>query len=99
MPVMMIIRKFLLAFVTILLADAAFAQHTAFTIKGRVVDDGGKGIELATVSLNQSLVTGTAKEGVFQINNVPAGTYTYRVSFVGYADGEDRQGGAQRDAS
>lgn len=84
MPVMMIIRKFLLAFVTILLADAAFAQHTAFTIKGRVVDDGGKGIELATVSLNQSLVTGTAKEGVFQINNVPAGTYTYRVSFVGY---------------
>lgn len=60
---MMIIRRFLLTFLTILLAGAAFAQHPTFTIKGKVVDDGGKGIELATVSLNQSLVTGTARGG------------------------------------
>ncbi|MBR1448737.1 MAG: TonB-dependent receptor [Prevotella sp.] len=49
-----------------------------------MTDTKGQGIELATISLNQDLVTTSGGEGNFEIKNVPAGTYTYRVSFVGY---------------
>lgn len=76
-------RNALLAILS-LLALTATAQQARFTIRGSVTDDNGKPIELATVSLNQSLVTGTSASGKFQLSNVPAGTYQWRVSFVGY---------------
>lgn len=80
----MTFRRFLLFFLVVLLAGAAFGQHPTFTIRGTVTDEKGHGVELATVSLNQSLVTGTTRGGKFELKNVPAGTYNYRVSFVGY---------------
>jgi hypothetical protein len=55
-----------------------------YVISGSVRDEKNKPIELATVSLNNSLVTRTDHQGNFIFNNVPKGTYTYRVSFIGY---------------
>lgn len=77
-------RKFLLLLLTICLAETAFGQHPTYSIRGVVTDDSGRGIELATVSLNQAFVTGTGSGGKFELKNVPAGSYNYRVSFVGF---------------
>lgn len=57
------------------------------SVTGFIVGQDGKPIELATVSLNQDLVTHSKSNGSFTLQNVPAGTYTYRVSFVGYETG------------
>lgn len=80
---MTIFRK-ISVLLSLILTVTTFAQNATFTIRGTVTDDKGSGIELATVSLNQSLVTGTVGGGKFEIRNVPAGTYQYRISFVGY---------------
>ncbi len=77
-------RKLLLLLLTLFIAAPLLAQHATFSIRGMVSDVGGRPIELATVSLNQSLVTGSGSGGRFELKNVPAGTYQYRVSFVGY---------------
>lgn len=78
------LRKCLLVVLALCLTEAVFGQHTTFNIRGTITDKEGKGIELATVSLNQSLVTNSSASGKFLLKNVPAGTYTYRVTFVGY---------------
>ena len=54
-----------------------------FTLKGSVKDEKGAPVELATVVLNSSLMTLTDKHGQFSLARVPAGTYDYRISFVG----------------
>lgn len=59
-------------------------KSAGFTLKGRVVDEGGRPIDLATVTLNGVLGTQTDRDGRYTLKNVPAGSYTYRVSFVGY---------------
>ncbi|MBQ8711641.1 MAG: TonB-dependent receptor [Prevotella sp.] len=76
-------RSFLLI-LALWVAETVLGQQITFTIRGTISDDKGRGIELATVSLNQSLVTGSGRGGKFELKNVPAGTYSYRVSFVGY---------------
>ena len=81
---MEIFRKCLLVFLSLCIAETVFGQHATFNIRGTVTDNKGQAIELATVSLNQSLVTSSSAGGKFLLKNVPAGTYTYRVSFIGY---------------
>lgn len=81
---MELLRKCLLVVLALCLTEAVLGQHATFNIRGTITDNKGKGIELATVSLNQSLVTSSSAGGKFLLKNVPAGTYTYRVSFVGY---------------
>ena len=49
-----------------------------------VKDSNGDAVELATISLNNDLVTSSATGGHFVLTNIPNGTYTYKVSFVGY---------------
>ncbi len=72
-----------LSFVFVL--QVAFAQGSG-TIKGRVLDK-EKGDELIGVNIviqNSSLGAATDNEGNYVIKNVPAGTYTLKVSYVGY---------------
>ena len=76
--------RLLFLLLTIITAQTVFGQHGTFTIQGTVTDQRGQAVELATVSLNQTLVTASGRDGKFLLRNVPAGRYNYRVSFVGY---------------
>ena len=76
--------RLLFLLLTIITAQTVFGQHGTFTIQGTVTDQRGQAAELATVSLNQTLVTASGRDGKFLLRNVPAGRYNYRVSFVGY---------------
>ena len=65
------------------------AQDSLYTITGRVLDEKSEALLGASVSLLQSdgkLKTGaiTAKDGAFHLKGIAAGSYTLRVSFVGY---------------
>ena len=60
------------------------AQTQTFKVSGTVKDTKGDGVELATVILNNDLVTSTSNGGQFVLGNVPKGTYTYKVTFVGF---------------
>ncbi len=70
--------------VLMLITDVIWSQNATYTINGKITDEKGKGIELATVSLNQLIVTSSSSNGEFRLRQVPAGVYTYRVSYVGY---------------
>ena len=69
---------------------ALFAQEV--TISGRVLDDKNLPVEYASLELfettDTTLVTGgiTNKKGVFQLKNIPVGTYYLRVKFIGFED-------------
>jgi outer membrane receptor protein involved in Fe transport len=74
-----------------LIGNYSLAQNTSSTIKGKVVDKVSlKPMESATVqvfsSTDSSLVTGilTESDGSFTIPNITDGTYTIRVSYIGY---------------
>ena len=65
------------------------AQDSLYTITGRVLDEKSEALLGASVSLLQSdgkLKTGaiTAKDGAFHLKGIAAGSYTLRVSYVGY---------------
>jgi len=79
---------------TLLLIILSFAIIGAFaqggTLKGKVTEkDGGAPVPFANISLLQgnSVVTGgmTDFDGNYTIKPVPAGVYTVKVSYVGYA--------------
>lgn len=63
---------------------SAHAQNVTYRLTGTVKDSNGDAVELATISLNNDLVTSSATGGHFVLSNIPGGTYTYKVSFVGY---------------
>lgn len=67
-----------------LLAVPAFAQSVG-TVAGTVVDDQGEPLIQANLYIPE-LERGTVTDlqGEYRIENVPAGTYTLRASFVGY---------------
>ena len=70
---------------TVLLAFALCVQAQTFTIKGRVLDDNGDPLELASVScLEQSKVTMTNLKGEFQLALQSADSVVVRFSMVGY---------------
>ena len=70
--------------VLLLVSEAASAQTTTGTIRGRVVV-GNKGLELATVALpGTTLGTSTDVQGRYELRAVPAGTHTVVFSSVGY---------------
>ena len=67
----------------------AWAQQTTHSISGRVYDEAGEALPSANVSLllpDGKLRTGatTAKDGSFVLRGITSGSYTLRVSFVGY---------------
>ena len=65
------------------------AQDSLYTITGRVLDEKSEALLGASVSLLQSdgkLKTGaiTAKDGAFHLKGIASGSYTLRVSYIGY---------------
>ena len=67
----------------------SLAQEALYSISGRVQDEQKEALLGASVSLLQSdgkLKTGviTSKDGAFLLKGVSAGSYTLRISFVGY---------------
>ena len=67
----------------------AWAQQTTHSISGRIHDEAGEALPSANVSLllpDGKLRTGatTAKDGSFVLRGITSGSYTLRVSFVGY---------------
>lgn len=80
-----------LVFVVLLLlfANAAFPETPSMTSMGRIVGDvcgdDGKSLDFVNiVVLGTTMGAMTRNGGWFEIQNVPAGTYTLRASFVGY---------------
>ncbi|MFI5135476.1 MAG: carboxypeptidase-like regulatory domain-containing protein, partial [Chitinophagales bacterium] len=57
------------------------------SISGKILDEKGSPISYGTVVLEGTQQGATANEdGSYEITNVPAGTYTLKVSYVGYLD-------------
>lgn len=82
--------KFLLAITIIISAANLYGQQLTQTVRGNVVDKISKiGLPGATVVILNSeplLGTTTDPDGNFRISQVPVGTQTLKVSFVGYKD-------------
>ena len=72
------LRTIVASFV-VALATSASAQTQTFKVSGMVMNSNGKAVELATVILNNDLVTSTVAGGRFVLRNVPKGKYTYKV--------------------
>lgn len=82
------LRRLLLGFAALLFTVGAFAQSG--TLKGKVLDAAtGEPVPFANVSIeeNGNVVTGgmTDFDGQFTIKPIPAGKYSVKASYVGYA--------------
>jgi hypothetical protein len=82
------LRRLLLGFIALLFSVGAFAQSG--TLQGKVLDAAtSEPIPFANVSIeeNGNVVTGgmTDFDGNFTIKPIPAGKYTVKASYVGYA--------------
>ncbi len=79
------LHRFVLTLVSLVLFGAQpFSAQETFTVLGSVRDATGQPIELASVVLNGTLGAQSHRDGSFQIQNVPRGTYQWRATFVGY---------------
>lgn len=78
-------NRLLLLLVFSFLSTAAFAQKGG-TVRGKVLDaENGEPIAFGTVLLEGTTIgVNTDLDGFFSMANVPAGTYTLVVSYVGY---------------
>ena len=75
-------RSFL---VSAMLMAELMVMAQSFTLKGKVTDEDGNALELATVScLEQSAVTMTNLKGEFQIKLQSADSVTVKFSMIGY---------------
>lgn len=76
-------RRYLIALVMMMTSLSMMAQ--SFTLKGKVTDEDGNGLELATVScLEQAAVTMTNLKGEFQIRLQSADSVVVKFSMIGY---------------
>ena len=76
-------RRYLIALAMIMTGLSVVAQ--SFTLKGKVTDEDGNGLELATVScLEQAAVTMTNLKGEFQIKLQSADSVVVKFSMIGY---------------
>lgn len=70
---------FFLCFSTV----AVFAQNGS--VKGKVIDEKSEPVSFATVVLKgTSYGANTDDDGIYEISNVPIGSYTLEISYVGY---------------
>src|SRR5687767_10842488 len=75
--------KALLLLLVLNIGTVAYAQNTG-KLKGTISSE-GEALELASVVLlRTSFGASTNKGGTFEINDIPAGKYQLRISFVGY---------------
>ena len=76
-------RRYLIALVMMMTSLSMMAQ--SFTLKGKVTDEDGNGLELVTVScLEQAAVTMTNLKGEFQIRLQSADSVVVKFSMIGY---------------
>ena len=64
---------------------SAFGQQTTYSIKGQVKDANSKEMLIGALLEVNKQKTATELDGGFTIKNIPAGTYTLSVSYMGYA--------------
>ncbi|MGC9330357.1 MAG: carboxypeptidase-like regulatory domain-containing protein [Bacteroidales bacterium] len=82
------LRRLIIGLTALVISTGAFAQSG--TLKGKVLDaETGEPIPFANVSIeeNGNTLTGgmTDFDGQYQIKPIPAGKYTVKASYVGYA--------------
>lgn len=76
----------LLVCALVLAASESWAQSGKGTITGHVTDPSGATVKGANISLDPTAAnTASDAQGNFVINNVPSGTYTVTVTYVGFA--------------
>ena len=87
----MLLKKSLLIFTLLFLSFHLIAQHTGSIITGNIIDKSTlQNVEFATVQLlkitDSTLLksTVTDKKGKFILENIEAGSYLLRCSFIGY---------------
>ena len=69
----------------LLLTGACLAQSGNATVTGTVADNSGAALQGAQVKLSPVNINGVSNEqGVFTLPNVPAGSYTLTVSYIGF---------------
>jgi len=67
----------------LLLPALAWAQQA--TLTGKITDESGEGLIGATVLLEGTTIGGiTDLDGSYRVNNIPAGTYNIKFTYVGY---------------
>ncbi|WP_370630583.1 TonB-dependent receptor [Mucilaginibacter sp. 21P] len=75
-------KNLFVAIAALLLPFMASAQ---FSIKGKITDQSGQALPGATVSIsNPNVNTQTDSRGLYTIDNLTAGTYVIKASFVGF---------------
>lgn len=73
------------AFVLVMLASASVAWGQGASLRGKVVNESGQPLGFATVQLvNTGHGNITKEDGTYEVKNIPIGSYTVTVSFVGY---------------
>ncbi len=78
-------RRTLLIVFTQLLAIISIAAQTNLSINGKVTDNNGNGLPGASVIIKgTSKGVSANKDGYYIIERITAGTYTLKVSFLGY---------------
>ena len=83
--------KILLFFLCLIITEtnfSAFTQNTTQTVRGRVIDQDSNlplpGANIIILNSNPILGTSTNVDGIFEIENVPLGRHSIKVSFIGY---------------
>lgn len=79
-------HSFILALFMLFVVNAAYAQTRSFTVKGTVVDaETGEPVPLVYAHLEEiSRTTVADADGVFELRNIPSGTYTLSIHRLGY---------------
>lgn len=76
--------KILLSFLLLCCPLILAAQKQHYSLQGTIKDEKGQVIELATISLNNSISALSDKDGHYSFPKLSPGTYNYVVRFVGY---------------
>ena len=61
-------------------------NNDLFTVRGVVVEKGGRPVDVAYVVFNKSVTVLSDKDGFFQIKNVKRGKYEYQINCLGYGE-------------
>lgn len=79
-------RLLLLPLIALVWTPSGAVQAQTGTVSGTVYDEAGSGLPGATVQVQGTeLGDATDNNGAFTVNNVPSGTQTFVIRFVGYA--------------
>lgn len=82
---MMLRMKFLVSLFLILISATYVSGQNLFSLTGQIMDTNGQVVDAATIFIDgSSSQTTSDKNGKFNINNIPAGTYDVTIRMIGY---------------